>query len=462
MPRSFRSLFPHPAVPAIVAATAIAAASISIPAHADPPPGRRLTLAEAVGIARSNVPLVHAAFARLASAEASVARSRAGYLPTLSATSAGTAFASQGRIFVSGVESSDSDVQLLEAQGGVNLSWTLYDFGHTHSAVAAAGAAASSATCDAQAAQQQAMGQAAVAYYTLLADDEYVEALNQAEAERDRVLTITRALVESAIRSPIDATRAQVAVDVAKLDVSIAEGARVRDSSALAAALALDPTTPLRVEEPAPVSVDERATADGKLAVSARREVAAARARLGQARHALDAARRAHLPSLGVQAQGAVLYSYSRTLDPTQNVYVPAEGPSELASGTLTLTVPLFDRIVNSNEQSAEAGVGEAEANLEQRILSTRTEAVQASEAVMSARKVLEQAERLAGGTAEALSVVEVRYQQGMEGPLVLADAQREDILARVTIVRARLELEIAKVKLLEGMAREEDLMNVR
>jgi outer membrane protein TolC len=81
---------------------------------------------------------------------------------------------------------------------------------------------------------------------------------------------------------------------------------------------------------------------------------------------------------------------------------------------------------------------------------------------VRSARILLEQSKQLAAGAAANLAVVEERYGNGMESPLSLADAQREDVNARGAIARARLAFEVAKVRLLAALSRADELLKAR
>src|SRR4051812_21948784 len=110
---------------ATLATTGIFAIAIAIARPADAQRATRpLTLTEALSLAKERAPQVHAAFARIAGAEAVVARSRAAHLPTVSAAGMGTVFASRGPVFVSGLSSNvDSSQQTLVAQASLNLQW---------------------------------------------------------------------------------------------------------------------------------------------------------------------------------------------------------------------------------------------------------------------------------------------------------------------------------------------------
>jgi outer membrane protein len=435
------------------------------------PPTRTLTLGEAVSLAKERAPQVHAAFARVATADAMVSRAQATYLPTLSATGTGTAFYSNGTIYTGGLSSGaqgtglpsaySTDDTYLQAQAALNLQWTLYDFGRTSAAVRSAKAGITNATFMARAVEQQAMAEAAVAYYTLLADDDVVQSDKEVLADRERVLGTTHRLAEAGYRTPLDETRAQVAVDVAKLDENVAEAKRDSDGVTLATALMLDPDTRFRLAAPGAVTVDEKRVGNGTAVLEARPDVAAARTRVEQSENDVTSAKRAHLPTLGAQGLVERQYTHDHNVT-TVDVGHTSDNPATIAQGSLTLTIPLFDPLVNANVRMAEGSLGEARANLEQTSIQARSEASQAAHEVSNARVVVDQSQRLSAGAKANLTAVENRYENGLDGPLVLADAQREDALARVALVRARLALDVAQVRLLAALSRAGDLAKVR
>jgi outer membrane protein TolC len=458
----------------LAALTAVLASPGAI-ARADmaAPPSTNLTLAQVVAMAKARAPAVHAAFARIASAEAGVDHARAAELPSLYAQGSGTGFGSNGHVYAGGVASvTDTEAYFL-GQGTLNLQWTLYDFGHTSAAVDSAKAGVNAATLSARATEQVAMSEAAVAFFTLLADDDLVRSAEASRVDREHVLSITHHLVEAGFRPPVDETRAQIALDVAKLAASVAMATRDSDSVNLATALLLDPSTTFHLSPPSPLRVDDGGNQVGEIAVKTRRDVAAAAAKVDQARLNVTSAKRAHLPSVSATASGGVVYSYDVATgpDPTDKnypnskntiVYPPVSGPTETGTGTLILSIPIIDSLINANVRAAEANLGEAQAGLEQVTQSARSEALQASRAAKNARVVLDQSQRLAAGAAANLSVVEERYSGGMESPLALADAQREDAAARVAIVKAQLAYEIAAVRLLAGLSRADELLRTR
>ncbi len=179
------------------------------------PDAMTLTLGQVVMMAKERAPSVHAAFAQIASAEAGVSRSRAAVLPSLNLQGAGTAFTSNGQVIAGGVSSTSSAETYYLGSGSINLQWMLYDFGRTSKAIDAAKTGVKAATLSARATEEVAMAEAAVAFFTLLADDELVRTDETVRADRERVLTVTHTLVEGGYRTPVDETRAKIELDVA-------------------------------------------------------------------------------------------------------------------------------------------------------------------------------------------------------------------------------------------------------
>jgi outer membrane protein TolC len=427
----------------------------------DPPRETVLTLAEAVALAKERAPLVHLAFARVASAEAGLDRSAAARLPTFSASGLGTAYVRDGQVYSSGIVSSTSRETYLAGQSSLHAQWPVYDFGRTSSAIDAAKAGVLSVRLTAEATQQDAMVETAVAFFNLLADSELVRTAQEILTQREQVLAITRRQVESGYRMPVDEIRAQVSVDEARLDLSIAEATRESDSVHLSNALLLQPTTMLRLVAPGPLAIREIPLADVPSAIRDRRDVGAANARVEQTRRGLDAARRAHLPLLSFNATGTLLYVHDRASIPGAAPVI-TDGVTKLATGGISLSVPIFDPVIEANVKAAEGSLREAQANFEQVTLTARSQTSLALTQLRRARAVLYQSQRLAMGAAASLSTIAERYATGIESPLSLADAQRQDVVGRVAVIRAHLAVDVAEVRALATLTRIHELLTAR
>lgn len=427
-------------------------------AHAEATSPGRLTLARAVAIAKADAPAVHVALQRVTAARAELREARSRYWPTLSASLGGSAYASHGTLFASGLQATGTGRTALESRVGLGGRMAVYDFGQTARAVDAAQSSLEAAKLEALAQEEQAMAEAAIAFYTVVADQELSVAALNAQAERERVLAITRRLVSAGIRAPVDELRAQVAVDVAVLELAVAEEALKRDSAALAAALALDPASELQLATP------DDAAASGEVmeidaALRANPDLNAQRARVAQARHAVQAARNARWPTLELDLQAALLYTAASVRNPGAPSATQLTSPSQYAAGTLTLSAPLFDAALDARVATAETRVGEAERVLAQHQFLTRLDARQTSQALRSAQHVLGQAQRVERGAVESLAVAEGRYANGVDDALTVGDAQREANDARKNVIQARLGLRVSRVRFLLAFSRIHELL---
>ena len=404
-----------------------------------------LGLAQAIALALQNSPTPRIARARVTLAQAGLAAARAPAAPTLSSTS------SLGGALYRGVI---NQVQLLGdgqtaryawVDVGLEARWLLIDFGRTRHRTDGARLELSSAELEARAALLTAARDAALAYYTLAFDQALYAASEDTLAQRERQLATTRALVESGVRSPGDQTRASVALEAAWLDRAVAD-ARVQESAvALTQALGLEPSAALRVAAPRELSVEDTPARAARQAVRADAALAALEQRVRAARARLNAAQAERRPTLEANASGALRYLRGPELR-------VATVSQDLGVG-LTFGVPLLDAARSAAVDVAAGEAAQLDAELFERTSAVRSAATRAALQVGSKRVVLERAERVADGARANLSDVEARYEQGFVGPLEMLDAQNVEAEARVAVIEARRELELAKVRLLHCTA---------
>jgi outer membrane protein TolC len=399
-----------------------------------------LTLAEAVRRGREDPPAVRVAFARAEATSAQIDQARAGYYPTVTATgSASIGFSDQPVL---------ANVRYQSVTVGVGANVTarvpIYDFGRTANSVEAATRGSAAAREDVRAARIQAMSTVAAAYLTVLGDQEVINAARATIAQREAHLRIAEGLVAAGARPPIERTRAEVDLDVGRLDLTTAEARERNDRAVLAAALGIDPlrdVTLTAVEEDALRADDDPARASAA-AVANRPEFAASRQRLAQAEAQASGARSGRLPTLSAQASGSV--NYSERIQ-GQGAF----GVSEQLQGSVNLAWPIFDPSVNANVHVADANVTSARETLAQQSLQVRSAAVQAAINLRAANVTLDQSLRLASTAAANLEQANGRYQSGAAALLELVDAQAADASARYAVIRARVALQIARVNLL-------------
>ncbi len=417
---------------------------------------RTVTFTEALRLAARMPPTVRAAVARVTAANAQIEQARAAWLPTIGVSSSPSINFSD-RPFLPATEITQA--QRLQGSN-VNIDaaaavrWNLFDFGRTSANVRVFERSRDALREDSRTATLQAVSSAATQYLTVLGDLEAIETTRVTVTQREARLRIAQGRVEAGAAGPIDTVRAQVDLDAGRLDLSIAEARAASDRAALAAALGLDPAVPLQVTRlPDEVlSADDDPARAAREAVATRPEFAAARYRVAQAQAQADLAHANRRPALTANANASVGYNEvlaGRGLS----------GISETVSGGVSLSWQLFDRSLGAAADSADAAVAVAQETLNAQSLAVRTAAVQAAVASSSARAQVEQAERLAVGTASNLELATGRYQGGAASLLEVVDAQAADASARIAVVRARLNLALSRAQLLAATWRLERLL---
>ena len=438
-----------PSSPAPLAVTAPDVSLIDMPVD---PNAHSVSLGEAVAIARRDPPSVLLALARIHTAESQVPLVRASLLPTFAGNASIGANGSNGSTPVQGFGTVNQTLGQLTFDTNVGGRWTFFDFGRTSLNVDAAQLGVQVARMDANSVTRLAVTNAASAYFTALADQQLVASATQVVQQRQREADIARGLVEGGARPPIEQTRAEVGLQTAQLELTNAITSLNNDLAALAATLAIDPSHALAIVQPPLIAVDDDPAHAAAESERTRPEVATARLQLQQAEVQLSAARAGYRPSLNAAATVGVRYNLTArsTVDsmgmPVTNV---TNGPSEYATASVGLAVPIWDPVLNANIRLNEASVATARASLAQVVLNARTDAVQAAIGVRAARQAVQQAERLAAGAAANLAQAEGRYQAGAAPVLELVDAQASDATARLAVIRARWQFELSKVRLL-------------
>jgi multidrug efflux system outer membrane protein len=443
---------PHRPSPLAVALCVVLTAPFAR-AQSAPAAPLRLTLAEALRRAAEDPPAVRVALARAAAAQAQIDVARSAYYPSLSVSGSASInyrnFANRTTGLVIGGRQVDQetsgDSTTFGANAALNGQVNIWDFGRTSNAVDASEHGSRAARSDTDSARIQAMGAVASTYLTVLSDQEAIAAAQATLTQREAHLRIADGLVTAGARPPIERVRAQVNLDVARLDLTRTEGRALNDRAALAAALGVDPLQELTLApaDEGALTVDDDPARASAAAVQARPELASLRHRLAQAEAQAAGARANLAPALSAQASAAIAYN---TILGTG---VGQSGNSESVQGGVSLSWPAFDPTVRANIRASEANIATARANLAQQSLQVRSAATQAAMSARIARLALEQAERLAVSAAANLEQATGRYQSGAAPLLEIIDAQAADASARAQVITARLAWQTARVNLL-------------
>lgn len=400
----------------------------------------QLTLSHALELAHQRAFPVKSARQQARSAEADVADQRAAYWPTVSATLTGT-----------GNSARDTQVRSPPAQGlfayvsssvgatgSATLQWTLFDFGRTAGSVAAARQRQRAAVEDIASAELRVVSDVASAYVTLYYKQELRDVARATLAQREERVAIARGLIASGLLPPLEDIRTSARVAIARLALVTAEADVLDARAALTSLLALDPSQEMPIAAPhlsEPSQDLARATQAADATPSVRSAFAAAQAKLA----AVDAARAGYLPALALSANGS--YRFSKY---DQELYLTN---ARSATGSLVLSVPLFDLSIPARVREARADAASSDADAHELRRLARDEAARATLATQATRGAVEQARSALSETAAVLAIVEARYKEGLSSPLELIDAETADFDARVSVTQSELAHALATIR---------------
>ncbi len=200
-------------------------------------PATTLTLDDVIRLALTNSPSVQQAQARLAAAEAQRVQALAGYLPQLGA-------------------SADATLSGKDYGAGLSLSDDLFSFGRTAAAVRQARAQCASARAALQAAQNDTIYAARVAYYGLYRAQELLGVDEASVHDYQSHLEQVRVMASLGTRIRYDVTKAEVDLGNARLAALTAHNDVLTARAALSRALGL--SEPL----PGAIAIPDAATAE--------------------------------------------------------------------------------------------------------------------------------------------------------------------------------------------------------
>jgi outer membrane protein len=400
---------------------------------------RALTLDEAVAAAVARRPAVRASREAAASAEASAREARGALLPQLGLDGRWTHARTdppEGEAF-----SSDSTSASLSADV---LVW---DFGRTSSRWRSAQASADAASEDARATAQQAILEARLAYFGVLAAVALDQVAAQALANGERHLSDTEAMVQAGSRAAIDLARLRTQVATARAAAVRTRNAVRTARTRLDVAMGVPGQPDYATVAPSipALAAEERPTdALFAQAVAARPELAALRASVSAGAHAVKAADRALWPSLRASAGAAG--AGSDALDPAWT-----------ASAAVSLSWTLFDGLsARAAAEGARARLEATRAQLDERGQQVWKELDEAASDVASARAQRPAAEEGVEASKDLLGYAEARYREGVGSSLELADAELELVNAAAQRVQVEYDLASARARLLSAVGQEE------
>jgi outer membrane protein TolC len=392
-----------------------------------------LTLDQTLALARENNRDLSAARERVAQAEADVTAARAQLLP--SAALKGQYLRNDKAVAfdLGGQALTIQEQDVLSGSATVTVPLLVPP---AYPAVAAAkhGRAASEATYEATTAGV--LLATAQAYYAAAGTDELLSARREATTVTARTLRDAQTRLAAGAASPVEVTRAELAVVQAEQAVTEASDARARAYRGLATLVQLrEPftVTPGARDVVAPAAVDElTARALGtRPELRALREVVAAR----------DSEVSSH-----AWRWAPVVAAFGTA---TQSSVAGLTGEESAWFGGVQLEWSLFDGGArDADRRRAASQRREAEVQLAQQRDAIADEIADGTRAVETKRSAVSAAQRGEGLADQSLAIVRTQYGAGSASQIELLQAQDALVGARVALAQARFDLAVADLQL--------------
>ena len=396
-----------------------------------------LTLAEAQAVALRNHPQIAAANYRARAAEEVVKETRAGYFPTanLYATAAG-AGSDNTRIMAGGL---NNPSVYDRAAGGLAVSQLITDFGHTANLTASSKFQAQAENQNASATREQVLLQADTSYFGALQAQAVFHVAQQTFDTRQLLLDQVTALATNKLRSELDVSFAQVALEEGRLLLQKAQNNADAAMASLSTALGYHEFHLFQlVEQSLPAGT---ATNDVsrliQTALSERPELLSLRDERDAALRFAKSQRDSRLPTIAAVGVAGDAPTHDSRL------------PDNYAAGGVQLSLPLFaGGLYTARQHEAEL---KAQAAAE--ILRTAEDNVirDVRIAWLNVNNALEQlrtTEQLVKHAAEAYDLAEARYKTGISSIVELSQAQLSLTSAQIANTSARYDVLIQEANL--------------
>jgi TolC family type I secretion outer membrane protein len=378
-----------------------------------------LTLSEALAIAANNHPRVIEAKANLEGANAGTGQALANYYPQITIA----ADWAKSRSFLTplgGIRNTEVHTEALY------LKQTIYDFGRTAGAVAAARGNSNAAEEDLALTEQDLAFRVRAAYYLVLAAAQQTVTVRETVRAREEVFRQAGEFFKEGIRAKVDVARAEADLHGAATSLIRAENNLEIAKVELANAMGVPSLEDRMPVEPgtAAVTVPERSQAL-RIALANRAELKRLAALKEAAAGNLKAARSGHLPILS----GAASAGYAdQDFPPDGNVWVVG----------LNLTVPIFSGFATVEQtREAAASLRALEARESDQKLQIVKEVESAWFGVREAAARISSTKKEEAAANENLFLSMGRYQEGVGNIIEVTDAQALALTAETGHIQA-------------------------
>lgn len=419
-----------------------------------------MTMRQAVDAAAQNYPSIRVSQEQMNAAAAGIRLAQTAYLPRVDGLAQANR-ATRNTYYglplpqgvIPGVDGTPSNNfgTVWDSGMGALVTWQPFDFGLRKANIAAATAARDRAQASVIRTRYDVIVAAADAYLTVIAAQQTAQAARASTDAWQILLRSVHALVDSELRPGADESRvrselalAQAQVARAEQAIDVARANLGEFVGATPAQMDLDPGKMLEQLPPGALA---------PLNASAHPFVAEQTAAVAEQKARLDALGRVNYPQFAVQglaaARGTGMLTNGERLGALNGLAPTVE---DYGIG-MTVTFPFMDRYAIREQQAAQTANLRA-AQAQTQVITAKLEAQYnaAVAAVAGARRVAAITPTEVASAQAALDQANARYQSGLGTIDDVAQAQRllvasqiDDALARLSVWRARLELDTAR-----------------
>jgi outer membrane protein len=390
-------------------------------------PPKAMTLAEARQIALRNHPRIQSAGLVAEAANEAVAQARAPYYPTLAGnfTAAG---AQHNTTLAAGALPTSSLYSRVAA--GIGVSQLVTDFGRTGSLAVTAKLRAAAQARNVANTRLQVLLEAVESYYQALGAEAVLKAASASVENRRVTLRQVRALAESALKSTVDVSFAEVALSQAELDLFHAQNNVQSAQARLAAALGFEAGAAFKLADealpPALASSPEELVA---IALKDRPDLAGLKLNRDAAFRFADAEKRLSYPSIALLGvAGALPVGDERLHD-------------AYSSAGVNLNIPVLNGgLFAARRAEAELKARAASDDVRDMTILIARDVRMAWLEAKTAFLRLDVTARLMAEADQALRLAQRRYENGLGSIVELNQAQFSQTSAQIEAAGARYE----------------------
>ena len=392
-----------------------------------PPPASNLTLVAAKAYALRNNPRIRSAESTAEAAGSVVKEVRAARFPTVTGLATG-AEAQKSTILAAGALTTSSLYSRFAS--GISLNQLVTDFGRTSSLTKSAELRREAQGSTGRAVREQVLLDVEQAYYQALGGNAALRAAQAAVNNREVTLRQIRALQESAMRSTLDVSFAEVALSQAQLEVYQAENIATEAQANLAAALGLDRAETFTLaDEPMPATLESNPDTRIQQALQQRPELKALSLTRDAAHTFADAEARLKLPTVSLLGAAGGIPAGDPRL------------PNTYSAAGVNVNIPILNGgLFSARRAEAEQRAAAADSDVRSLAVQIAREVRVAWLEANTAARRMDVTSRLVAQATEAMRLAQTRYDAGLGSIVELSQAQLNQTSAEIQNATARYD----------------------